>query len=204
MAYFKFVQTGHWGKEDILNILNGSNNCFSDHDPIVLRQMQREQFQRHFFGTNDKSRKLVPGDSIESQPWDSSESKDGNYSDKDDVFARRQLWRAQQIPNRIRRLRSRHGNRDDDKLWFVSSNKWSFNSRCVNSKRYDRSELDENSRQYYYFKSLPRIASTSLVSSSPLDVQPVSIFLGEHEEPGTPPAKRAAAERQKRREQMLL
>lgn len=168
-----------------------------DHDPIALRQIQREQYQHQLFGADkSKARNLASSNSVDSQLGETSESKDSNPSSAEDS---RGFWRAQQIPNRIRRLRSRHGRNEDSKLWFVASNSYSFNSRCQYSRRFDREDLDENARQYYFYKSLPRIASTSL------DPPPVSIFLGaEQEMPGTPPAKRAAAERQKLREQMLL
>ena len=108
---------------------------------------------------------------------------------------------SHQLPNKIRRLRSRHAKLDRAKLWFYGANPWSFNSRCSNSKRFDVNDLDDEARQYYYFRSLPRVAP--LTAASPNDMG--SLYLAEPPEaPSTPPAQRAARERAKYREQMLL
>jgi hypothetical protein len=45
----------------------------------------------------------------------------------------------------------------DKNTWFVGSVTRSFNSRC--SSRFDLSDLESNARQYYYYRSLPKIAN---------------------------------------------
>ena len=102
-----------------------------DHDPIVLRQIQREQIRRQMFGEQSRVNK----DSVESSTSQESHGQDG----QDGTLGGRQL------PNRIRRLRSRHI-KFDPKLWFYGHNPWSFNSRCPSSKRFDVSDLDPESR----------------------------------------------------------
>ena len=120
----------------------------SEHDPIVISQKERVQFRNELFGTTHKpsdeansSRAQLPltvfnGSEIKGEP---------------DVNGNRVLWRAQQIPNRIRRLRSRHVPLGD-KLWFNASNSLSFNSRCPSAFRFDRKNLDEDARQYYFYR----------------------------------------------------
>ena len=120
----------------------------TDHDPIVMGQKDREQFRKELFSAAPK-----PADELSNnrtQPplhvFNGSEiNKDG------DINGNRVLWRAQQIPNRIRRLRSRIGS-SSSKLWLTASTPFSFNSRCPSSFRFDRKNLDEDSRQYYFYR----------------------------------------------------
>ena len=120
----------------------------TDHDPIVMGQKDREQFRKELFSAAPR-----PADELSNsrtQPplhvFNGSEiNKDG------DINGNRVLWRAQQIPNRIRRLRSRIGS-SSSKLWLTASTPFSFNSRCPSSFRFDRKNLDEDSRQYYFYR----------------------------------------------------
>ena len=81
------------------------------------------------FGDQNRSNK----DSVES-----STSQESQGQEQDGLGGK-------QLPNRIRRLRSRHI-KFDPKLWFYGHNPWSFNSRCPSSKRFDVSDLDPDSR----------------------------------------------------------
>ncbi len=67
----------------------------------------------------------------------------------------RPLARAVQVPNRIRRLRSRHV-QPPKNLWFIGSVDKSFNSRC--SKRFQTKDLQQDAVHYYYYRSLPKIS----------------------------------------------
>ena len=61
-----------------------------------------------------------------------------------------------QVRNMIRRIRSRHVPSPSN-LWFSGgSDHKSFNSRC--SDRFDINDLDEDSRHYFYFRSLPKVS----------------------------------------------
>ena len=117
--------------------------------------MQREQFRKELFGTSAEMVKTKYNESADTkQPplhvFNGSEIKFGGVENG----GSRTLWRAQQIPNRIRRLRVRHVPLAN-KLWFTSSNSnLSFNSRCPSSYRFDRTNLDEQSRQYYFYRSV--------------------------------------------------
>ena len=139
---------------------SNTNKCWiiADHDPIVISQRERERFRDELFsGGPDKTTsgsaaaELVDG---KKQPplhvFNGSDIKPGE-NEVDEHGSSRVLWRAQQIPNRIRRLRSRHVQLDS-KVWFTASNNVSFNSRCPASFRFDRTNLDENSRQYYFYR----------------------------------------------------
>ena len=142
----KFYTTIRYLSEDTLK--QCSFDKFLDHDPIVISQTQREQFRKELFSTTPKHYEEV--ENGKKQPplhvFNGSEIKyDG------DENGNRVLWRAQQIPNRIRRLRSRHVPLGG-KLWFTASNSFSFNSRCPSSYKFDRTKLDENSRQYYFYR----------------------------------------------------
>jgi hypothetical protein len=121
---------------------------FSEHDPIVISQKEREQFRRELFSTTPKLNEEA--NNGKTQPplhvFNGSEIKA-----EDDINGNRCLWRAQQIPNRIRRLRSRHVPLGG-KLWFPASNTSTFNSRCPSSFRFDRKNVDEDARQYYFYR----------------------------------------------------
>ena len=125
---------------------------FLERDPIVISQKERENFGNGLFNPNSKltdplyNRKTQPPLHV----FNGSDIKPEGYT-PDDINGNRSLWRAQQIPNRIRRLRSRHIPLDG-KLWLTASNSYSFNSRCPSSYRFDRKELDEDSRQYYFYR----------------------------------------------------
>ena len=69
-----------------------------------------------------------------------------------------------QVRNMIRRIRSRHVPSPSN-LWFsgVSDHK-SFNSRC--SDRFDINDLDEDSRHYFYFRSLPKVSPPGTIPTS--------------------------------------
>ena len=115
--------------------------------------MQREQFRKELFGTSEEMVKTKYNESADTkQPplhvFNGNEIKGGG----EESGSNRALWRAQQIPNRIRRLRSRHVPLAN-KLWFTASSNFSFNSRCPSSSRFDRRDLDEKSRQYYFYRS---------------------------------------------------
>ena len=125
---------------------------FSEHDPIVISQKEQEKSRHGLFNPNPKlsdplyARKTQPPLHV----FNGSDIKPESFL-PDDINGNRSLWRAQQIPNRIRRLRSRHIPLDG-KLWLTASNSYSFNSRCPSSYRFDRKELDEDSRQYYFYR----------------------------------------------------
>ena len=113
-----------------------------------MGQKDREQFRKELFSAAPKSTDELSNN--RTQPplhvFNGSEiNKDG------DINGNRVLWRAQQIPNRIRRLRSRIGS-SSSKLWLTASTPFSFNSRCPSSFRFDRKNLDEDSRQYYFYR----------------------------------------------------
>ena len=71
----------------------------------------------------------------------------------------RPLARAIQVPNRIRRLRSRaaggSAGSTSKKVWYTGSTDRSFNSKC--SKRFETKDLEEDAVHYYYYRSLPAI-----------------------------------------------
>ena len=67
----------------------------------------------------------------------------------------RPLARAIQVPNRIRRLRSRAVGANSKKVWYTGSTDRSFNSKC--SKRFETKDLEEDAVHYYYYRSLPAI-----------------------------------------------
>jgi hypothetical protein len=83
------------------------------------------------------------------------------------------LARAVQVPNRIRRLRTRNVQRPKN-LWFTGNVDQSFNSRC--SKRFDTKDLEENAVHYYYYRSLPRLSMennyTPSITSSVENIEP--------------------------------
>lgn len=84
------------------------------------------------------------------------------------------LSRAVQVPNRIRRLRTRHIQRPKN-LWFTGSVDKSFNSRC--SKRFETKDLEEDAVHYYYYRSLPKINAvpdgyTPSITSSLENIEP--------------------------------
>ena len=60
--------------------------------------------------------------------------------------------------NMIRRMRSKHVPAPQN-LWFTGPSQKSFNSRC--SPHYDLHGLDEDRKQYFYFRSLPRVTNTT-------------------------------------------
>ena len=87
-------------------------------------------------------------------------SRDGNRAEDcctptDPENTLRPLARAIQVPNRIRRLRSKHV-QPSKNLWFTGSHNKSFNSRC--SKRFETKDLEEDAVHYYYYRSLPKIS----------------------------------------------
>lgn len=67
----------------------------------------------------------------------------------------RPLARAVQVPNRIRRLRSRAVGANSKKVWYTGSTDRSFNSKC--SKRFETKDLEQDAVHYYYYRSLPAI-----------------------------------------------
>ena len=76
--------------------------------------------------------------------------------DPNDPKGLKPLSRAFQVPNRIRRLRSRHIKAPKN-LWFTGSVDKSFNSKA--SKRFDTKDLEEDAVHYYYYRSLPKISN---------------------------------------------
>ena len=79
-----------------------------------------------------------------------------------------------QVRNMIRRIRTRHVPSPSN-LWFSGgsgSESKSFNSRC--SDRFDINDLAEDSRHYFYFRSLPKVSppgsipGASSASASPI------------------------------------
>ncbi|XP_059086335.1 uncharacterized protein LOC131883023 [Tigriopus californicus] len=70
------------------------------------------------------------------------------------------LARKNKVPemhNMIRRRRCNHA-KTPENIWFGGPSFKSFNSRCLVG-RYDRHTLDEDAKQYFYFRSLPRISN---------------------------------------------
>lgn len=62
-----------------------------------------------------------------------------------------------EMHNMIRRRRCNHA-KSPENIWFGGPSFKSFNSRCLVG-RYDRHTLDDDAKQYFYFRSLPRISN---------------------------------------------
>jgi hypothetical protein len=96
-----------------------------------------------------------------------------------EALAGRARLRERTLPdlrNVIRRLRSTHVPMRRTNLWFGPGKECeqSFNSRI--SDKVDLSELDEGSKHYFYFRSLPKVspATAPTPAASPMKVRSVS------------------------------
>lgn len=108
-------------------------------------------------------RSLSKISTIPEEEFDYDENLSGSWRRAEDCATPtdrlRPLARAVQVPNRIRRLRSKHV-QSPKNLWFIGSLDKSFNSRC--SKRFETKNLEQDAVHYYYYRSLPKISQNTM------------------------------------------